>query len=180
MLTNQFPVRPDNDGDLLQRTAAQILALDAHVQVPNDMREARTLLAKLQDRGAPCESASNLRLNQYHELHNAALRPLAYAKRIGVRSADTKMPALPQGGDVSPDALQQMQEFAQQLDIDIAEWESHTPDQRRIARLEARDARREALLARVIAHNNELVTSHNAHEARIARLEGVITGPRAA
>lgn len=174
MLTNQFAVRPDNDGDLLQRTAAQILAIDSHAVVPHDVREARALLDKLQrDRGAPRESASNLRLTQIHDVYNALLRPLAYAKRIGVRSADTKMPPIPLGGEVSPDQLQLMQEFAQQLDIDIAEWESHTPDQRRIARLESR-------LALVIEHSNRLVTAILEYERRIARLEAIITTrPRA-
>jgi hypothetical protein len=173
VLTNQFPVRPDNDGDLLQRTAAQILAIDSHAIIPHDMREARTLLAKLQDRGAPRESGANLRLTQIHDVYNALLRPLAHAKRIGVRSVDTKPPALPQGGDVSPDALRLMQEFSAALDIDVSEWERHTPDQRRIARLESR-------LALVIEHSNRLVTAILEYERRIARLEAIITTrPRA-
>ena len=100
------------------------------------------------------------------------LPQLKRAKRLGLRPADTKPPPISQDGDVSPDALKEMQEFAAQLDIDIDEHESLTPEQRRINRLEAN-------LAKVVAHSNGLVAALNEHQERITRLEAVITGPRA-
>jgi hypothetical protein len=159
---------------VLQKYAAEIYAIDAHAVCPHDPREARVLLDKLQkERGAPRESGQDRRLAQLHECYNAMLPVLAKAKRVGVRPADAKPPAFRQGCEVSPDALKEMQEFSQQLDIDIAEWEAHTPDQRRIARLEAR-------LAMMVVHSNGLVDACKDYEQRIARLEAVIVGPRAA
>ena len=65
-----------------------------------------------------------------------------------------------------------MIEFSAQLDIDIDEWEKHTPDQRRIMRLEER-------LELAVDHANKLVDSHRGLEQRLARLEAIITaGPR--
>lgn len=173
MLANNFPVRPDRDGDLLQKIAHEIIQLDAHAAVPHDVKEARVLLDKLSRRGDPRQSSNDLRANQWHECYNAMLPNLAKARRIGVRPAGTKPPAVPDGGEVSPDQLREIQDFSQQLDIDIADWEAHTPDQRRIARLEAR-------LDMTIKHSNLLVDACKDHEARISRLEAIISGPRAA
>jgi hypothetical protein len=60
-----------------------------------------------------------------------------------------------------------MTEFSHQLDEDIEHFESQTPDQRRIARLEADLKEAYGKLAR----------AHNEHERRIAALEAAISGP---
>ena len=167
MLSNDFPVQPDLHGDLTQHYAAKIVAVDPHAIVPNDVREARRLLAELEARNDRPMAAPNLRLAQFHECWNRTLPVLAKAKRCGVRSRDTTLPAFPQGGDVSPDALRELQEFSTQLDIDLDEWERHTPDQRRIAKLEAK-------LALIVEHSNKLVTANLDHERRIKQLESMI------
>lgn len=167
MLSNDFPVQPDLHGDPVQQYAAKILAIDPHVTVPHDVREARRLLAKLEAHNDRPMAAPVLRLAQFHQLWNAMLPQLAKAKRCGVRSRDTKLPEFPQGGDVSPDALRELQDFAQEIDIDLEEWGRHTEDQRRIKRLEAK-------LALIVEHSNKLVTANLDHARRIKQLKSMI------
>jgi hypothetical protein len=169
MLTNDLPVRPDIHGDLVQHIGAKIVSIDAHAIVPNNVREARRMLERLERERIPRESPADLRLSQLRETYNAALPVMARAKRLGLRPRDAKFPALPEGGKVSPDALHQMREFVAQLDIDVAEFEALTPEQRRIAALERR-------LAAVMDHNNKLVTALNEHAERLAQLEAQIFG----
>jgi hypothetical protein len=174
MLTNQFPVQADEQGDLLQRVAHQILLLDACAVVPHDLKQARVLLDKLereQPRTQP--SADGRRFNQFNELRNATLLPLQRAKRLGLRPADAKLPEPSSRGAVTEDELQVLREIAAQIDIDIEAHQALTPEQRRILRLEAR-------IARVVEHNNSLVTALKDQEERIARLEAIIAGPHAA
>ena len=96
MLTNNFSVRPDPQGDLLQKYAAEIYAIDQHAIIPHDVKAARVLLAGLQQKqGRPRDSAADRRVAQFHEAYNAMLPVLARAKRIGVRPVDTKLPLVP-------------------------------------------------------------------------------------
>jgi hypothetical protein len=174
MLTNQFKVRPDPHGDITQRYAAEIYAIDQRAVCPNNPKEARAFLAELQRKQiAPRESGGSLRLTQLHESYNALLPQLAKAKKLGVRSHDAKAPAIPADGVVSPAALQEMIEYAAQLDVDIAEFEAQTPDQRRIAKLEMH-------ISEIVKANNILVRACKEYEARIAALEAIISRPVAA
>jgi hypothetical protein len=165
MLNNQFKVRPDLNGDPLQRYAAHIAAIDPNAVCPSDPKDARALLDELQRKQRqPRPSGEELRLTQIHEVYNGLLPQLSKARRLGVRSRDAKPPAIPADGVVTPDDLQAMIEFSAQLDIDIEDFEAQTPDQRRIAKLEADLA---------IAYG-KLARAHNEHEDRIAALEAVV------
>lgn len=174
MLTNNLKVRPDPKGDPRQRCAAEIFAIDPNVDCPFDMREARALLDALQRKQRqPRSEGSELRLTQIHEVWNALLPHLAKAKRLGILARDAKVPKIPEAGIVTPDDLQTMIQFSGKLDEDIADFEAQTPDQRRIAKLEAH------VVAIANAHNI-LVRECNAHESRIAELEATISGRVAA
>lgn len=171
MLTNNFKVRPDLNGDPLQRYAAHIFAIDPNAVCPSDTRAARALLDELQRKQGPQRSSGNeLRLSQIHEIWNALLPQLAKAKRLGILARDANVPKLPENGDVTPDDLQVMTEFSHQLDDDIAAFEAKTPDQHRIAKLEADLA---------MAYG-KLAGAHNEHEARIAALEAIVRGGQVA
>jgi hypothetical protein len=172
MLTNQFKVRPDPEGDQVQRYAAAILAIDPQAVCPHDPKEARALLDELQGKQRqPRPSGEDLRFSQIHEVWNALLPQLAKARKLGIRARDNaNVPKIPENGIVTPDDLQVMTEFSHQLDEDIAAFEAQTPDQRRIAKLEA-----DLAMAW-----GKLVRAHNEHEARIAALEAIIGGQAAA
>lgn len=171
MLTNNFKVRPDLQGDLLQQIAARIFAIDPGLDCPHDPREARAMLDELQRRKQGPQRGNELRLTQIHEVWNALLPQLAKARKLGIRSRDNaNVPKIPQDAIITPDHLQVMIRFSGQLDEDIADFEAQTPDQRRIAKLEADLATAYAKLAR----------AHNEHEGRIAALEATISGKGAA
>jgi hypothetical protein len=171
MLTNNLKIRPDLQGDTLQQYAAKILAIDPNAICPHNPREARALLDELQRKQRQPRSEGNeLRLTQIHEIWNALLPQLNKAKRLGILARDAKVPKIPESGVASPDDLQVMTEFSHQLDEDIAAFEVQTPDQRRIAKLEADLA---------IAYG-KLARAHNEHETRIAALEVIISGQAAA
>jgi hypothetical protein len=171
MLTNNFKIRPDLQGDILQRYAAHISAIDPNAICPHNPREARALLDDLQRKQRqPRSDGNELRLTQIHEVWNALLPQLNKAKRLGILARDAKVPKIPEGSIVSPDDLQTMIQFSGQLDEDIAAFEAQTPDQRRIARLEADLATAYGKLAR----------AHNEHETRLAALEIIIRGKQAA
>jgi hypothetical protein len=165
MLTNNLKIRPDPQGDIVQQIAVKIYALDPHADCPHNPKEARALLDELQRKQRqPRPSGEELRVSQIYEVYNGLLPQLAKAKRLGIRSRDAKPPQLPANGDVSPDDLQVMTEFSMQLDIDIDAFEAQTPDQRRIAKLEA-----DLAMAW-----GKLVRASNEHEARIAALEAIV------
>jgi hypothetical protein len=184
MLSNDFTIQPDRAGDPLEKLAYDILAIDMHAIVPHDLKGARRLLADLQQhrQGTLVPGPASRRYIEMHAIHNANLSRLALAKRLGVRPFNTMPPEIPFGG-VSEDTLQAAREFWAQIDIDIGTFESTTPEQRRIMRLEAR-------LVQIEKHNNSLVDALRAHDERIVRLEAiderivrlesVIQGPRAA
>jgi hypothetical protein len=168
MLTNSLKIRPDRQGDLLQQYAARIADIDPNVDCPHDPKEARALLAELEQKQIkPRDTAQDLRLIQLHEVWNALLPQLAKAKRLGVRSRDAISPALPAGGVATPDDLHAMREFAQQLDIDIETFEAKTVEQRAIDKLDAR-------CAEIAKAHNILVRECNKRDDRIAALEAII------
>jgi hypothetical protein len=174
MLTNNFAVRPDKDGDMLQKYAADILRLNPHAVVPHDVRGARQLLDALQkDMPKATYSGADQRLTQAHEIYNGMLPRLAQAKRLGLRPPNAKPPFIPSGGGATADELQALREYSAQLDIDIEEFQSTTPEQRRIMKLETQ-------LKAVIAHSNGLVDALRNDDRRITRLEAIIQGPQAA
>src|SRR5664280_2585529 len=117
MLTNNLKIRPDLNGDPLQRYAAYIIAIDPNAVCPTNPRDARALLDELQRKQRqPRLDGNELRLTQIHEVYNGLLPQLNKAKRLGIRSRDAKPPAPPANGIATPDDLQVMTEFSVQLD----------------------------------------------------------------
>ncbi len=164
-VTNNFPVRPDHNGDLMQQYAAKILALDQHAVVPRDMRACRALIAELEARcNGHRASAATLRNAEYHRLYNEALPRMSKARRLGVRPRAEKLPPPPSDGNIGPDDLQAFIDLVNQLDADIETFEAQTPEQRRIASLERR-------IAKIVDHSNTLVRCLNELEDRVAKLE---------
>jgi hypothetical protein len=176
MLSNDFKPVPDSRGNPIEQCAAEILRLNPHAVVPNDMPSARRMLGELQKtvgETGTFSSPHDRRLSQFHECYNAMLPRLALAKRLGARPSNTKPPSIPNGGGVTADELRVMQEYASQLDIDIEEFQKTTAEQRRIMQLEAR-------VHAIVEHSNSLVTAMLDYEQRIQRLEAVIQGPQLA
>jgi hypothetical protein len=163
MLTNQMQVQPDERGDLVQKIAHEIRLLDAHALVPNDIREARRMLERLEHERRPMmESAQSRRSGQYHELYNGALRTMARARQLGLRPPDAKLPEPPHV--VNEDALQALRETIAELYGDVEAYEKLTPEQRRIMQLEAST---KARFEKVIDYANRLSKRIDELEARI-------------
>jgi hypothetical protein len=177
-LTNSRPVYPDAQGDVLQQYAAKIRALDAHAVVPHDHREARALLAELEARDAPKPlSRGELDGAQYAELYNSRLRDVEKAKARGLLPKDFRLPRPPSNGICTPDRLRELQDIVGDIDEKLQKFESQTPDQRRISNLEAR---LDKAMPAVIEHANRLAAEVLELREKVARLEGVIVGPRSA
>jgi hypothetical protein len=181
-LTNDRPVVADRNGPgLINRIAAEGVAIDPTFDCPKDPREARAAVDKLQAQMVRVPKGDELRGQQYDELYNGRLRTLEKAKRYGLYPRNFMLPR--PSGPVTPDVLRQFQDLTNEIDEKIEAYESKyadpknkTPSERRLDAIEQRLNR---ALPAIVKHSNQLGTELEEVKAKLARLEAVMAlGPR--
>jgi hypothetical protein len=168
MLTNQFKVEPDEHGGLVEKIAHQIRMIEPHAVIPNDIREARRMLANLEQRGGgTMESPQSRRASEASALYNDSLLLMQRARRLGVRPPDAKL--VPPAWNITADELQVMRETIAELHADVDAFEQLNPDQRAAKQLAAST---EARFAKVIEYVNKLAKRVEELEAEVKELRG--------